>query len=72
MSKTVEELEKENSLLRKVIEMQQKQMQNMAVSDEVRRLRAKIAEWEGSTRLVNGGYYHGDRFIHPYMDLSAD
>lgn len=64
----VERLARENDLLRRTIEMQKRQMQVGGWADEVKRLRAKIAEWEGNTRLLNGGYYHGSRFIRPYLD----
>lgn len=64
----IAELEAENALLRRTIEGHKRQMQSMGQTDETRRLRAKLAEWEGNTWLVNGGYYHGDRFIRPYVD----
>jgi hypothetical protein len=65
---TIVALEAENALLRRTIEVQKRQMQSMGGTNETRRLRAKLAEWEGSTRLMNGGYYHGGRFIKPYVD----
>lgn len=75
MSKTVEQLadevaalEKENALLRRTIAIQQEQMRRGGHDKENRRLRAKIAEWEGSMPLMNGGYYHGARFIRPFVD----
>lgn len=61
-------LENENALLRTTVEIQKRQMQIGGFDREVKRLRAKIAEWEGSTTLMNGGYYHGARFIRPYDD----
>jgi hypothetical protein len=61
-------LEAGNALLRRTIEVQKRQMRAMGSTDETRRLRAKLAEWEGNTRLMNGGYYHGGRFIKPYVD----
>lgn len=64
----IEALKAENDLLRKTIEVQKRQVQAGAFPEEMRRLRAKIAEWEGSTRYINNGYYHGGRFISPYMD----
>ena len=61
-------LEQDNTLLRKTISIQQEQMKHGGISDETRRLRAKLAEWEGSMPLMNGGYYHGSRFIRPFED----
>lgn len=61
-------LEAENALLRRTIEVQIRQMNSMGGTNETRRLRAKLAEWEGSSRLMNGGYYQGGRFIKPYVD----
>lgn len=61
-------LEAENALLRRTIELQKRQMKSMGGTNETRRLRAKLAEWEGNTHLMNGGYYHGGRFIKPYTD----
>ncbi|WP_188064124.1 hypothetical protein [Sphingobium sp. KCTC 72723] len=62
----------ENILLRKTIEIQKRQMQEMYRGDEVNRLRAKLAEWEDSMPRINGGYYHGKRFIVPYRDHYSD
>lgn len=64
----VNRLEAENKLLRRTLTIQQEQMKHGGMSDEHRRLRAKLAEWEGSMPLMNGGYYHGSRFIKPYDD----
>jgi len=65
----IAELEAENALLRKTIEFQERQQRAGIGSDEIRRLRAKLAEWEGSTRYINGGYYHGNKFIKPFLDM---
>lgn len=65
---TIAALEAQNALLRRTIEGHKRQLQSMGSTDETRRLRAKLAEWEGSTRLMNGGYYHGGKFIKPYVD----
>jgi len=71
-NETIEEkaarLEAENTSLRRVIEIQKKQMKGFNTHEETRRLRAKIAEWEGASDRINGGYYHGSRFIQPYQD----
>lgn len=64
-------LEEENKLLRRTIDIQIRQMKHGSTDDEVRRLRARLAEWEGSMPLMNGGYYHGARFIRPYQDSSG-
>ena len=64
----IAELEAENTLLRKTIELQKRQMKEGGFGDEARRLRAKIAEWEGSSRYSNGGYYHGAKFIRQFID----
>jgi hypothetical protein len=64
----VERLEAENVSLRRVIEIQKKQMKGFNTNEETRRLREKIAEWEGTSTCINGGYYHGSRFIRPYQD----
>ena len=72
MKDRITELEEENRLLRRTIEIQQRQMKAGVWDEEVKRLRAKIAEWEGSTALINNGYYHGARFIRPYEDLGPD
>lgn len=71
-NETIEEkaarLEAENKSLRRVIEIQKTQMKGFNTAEETRRLRAKIAEWEGSSAYMNGGYHHGSRFIRPYQD----
>ena len=64
----IDRLEQENWLLRKTIEIQKRQIMAGGWGEEISRLRAKIAEWEGSSRFLNGGYYHGNRFITPYRD----
>lgn len=64
----VKRLEEENKLLRRTLSIQQEQMKRGGMSDEHHRLRAKLAEWEGSMPLMNGGYYHGSRFIRPFED----
>jgi hypothetical protein len=66
------ELEREVFLLKRVIEMKDRQIKSGGWEDEVRRLRAKIAEWEGSSRYINGGYHHGSRFIMPYVDEAEE
>lgn len=64
----IEKLREENRLLRKTLKIQKEQMRGGNMMGELRRLRAKIAEWEGSMMLFNGGYHHGDRFIRPFLD----
>ena len=64
----IAELEAENALLRKTIELQKRQMIHGSADEEVRRLRAKIAEWEGSSDYMNGGFYHGNKFIRQFID----
>lgn len=68
----IAELEREVFLLKRVIEMKDRQIKSGGWEDEVRRLREKIAEWESSSRYINGGYYHGNRFIMPYVDEAEE
>lgn len=68
LQQRIAKLEEENRLLRRTIKIQEEQMKRGGFDQENRRLRAKLAEWEGSSALMNGGYYHGTRFIRPYVD----
>lgn len=64
----VTRLEEENKLLRRTISIQKQQMKHGSMDNELIRLRKKLAEWEDSMPVINGGYYHGARFIRPYVD----
>ncbi len=68
MEAEIARLNDENNLLRRTIELHKRQVLSGGMNEENRRLRAKIAEWEGWMRPINGGYYHGARFIRPYQD----
>ena len=68
----VAELEAANAALRRTITIHERQLQHISRDDEVRRLRAKLAEWEGSSQLMNGRYYHGSRVIRPYVDREEE
>lgn len=68
----VERLQQANRVLRRTISIQNEQLRRGGMSNQIRRLRAKLAEWEDSSQLMNGGYYHGSKFILPFRDWEDD
>lgn len=68
----MERLQQEVRVLRRTISIQQEQLKRGGMTNQIRRLRARLAEWEDSSQLMNGGYYHGSRFILPFRDWEDD